>query len=147
MGKVKLSAEAKESLDAIRDIVANKEAHKLVGTKLLQLEEVYYSITGIVPNRGCESCKAAYMQIVYNYITHHEERTEPVKVIASTAKLKVSDPKKVIIPNPEDLPKVVSLSELPSTKPELWKIAKEKGFKGKYQTAKEAELIEFIKAN
>lgn len=143
---VTLSKEANESLNAIRDIVKSKSVDKFIGQNMLQLHEVYHAITGIVPNNGCGSqCVASYVNIVYNYITYHEIRTEPVVIVATTAKV-VQSPVKINdgILNAPGLEE--ALSELPTTKSELWKLAKSKGYQGSYQKSTEKQLTEFIQS-
>lgn len=81
---MKLSKESNESLNKIRAKVARKDID-FNQHELLCLDEVYAEITKLstgkaqVISRGCSSCINNAVNIVYNFVTYHEEKHEPTE--------------------------------------------------------------------
>lgn len=78
---MKLSKESNESLNKIRAKVTRKDID-FNQHELLYLDEVYAEITKLstgkaqVISRGCSSCINNAVNIVYNFVTYHEEKHE-----------------------------------------------------------------------
>ena len=78
---MKLSKESNESLNKIRAKVTRKDID-FNQQELLYLDEVYAEITKLstgkaqVISRGCSSCINNAVNIVYNFVTYHEEKHE-----------------------------------------------------------------------
>lgn len=78
---MKLSKESNESLEKIRAKVTRKDID-FNQQELLYLDEVYSEITkqstgkAQVISRGCSSCINNAVNIVYNFVTYHEEKHE-----------------------------------------------------------------------
>lgn len=78
---MKLSKESNESLEKIRGKVTRKDID-FNTQELLYLDEVYAEITKLstgkaqVISRGCSSCINNAVNIVYNFVTYHEEKHE-----------------------------------------------------------------------
>lgn len=78
---MKLSKETNESLNKIRAKVTRKDID-FNQQELLYLDEVYAEITKLstgkaqVISRGCSSCINNAVNIVYNFVTYHEEKHE-----------------------------------------------------------------------
>ena len=87
---MKLSKEANESLELIRAKVNRKDID-FSNQELLYLDEVYGEITKLstgkahIISRGCSSCINNAVNIVYNFVTYHEERHE--QAVKSTPKI------------------------------------------------------------
>ena len=81
---MKLSKESNESLNKIRAKVTRKDID-FNQQELLYLDEVYAEITKLstgkaqVISRGCSSCINNAVNIVYNFVTYHEEKHEPTE--------------------------------------------------------------------
>lgn len=81
---MKLSKETNESLNKIRAKVTRKDID-FNQQELLYLDEVYAEITKLstgkaqVISRGCSSCINNAVNIVYNFVTYHEEKHEPTE--------------------------------------------------------------------
>lgn len=81
---MKLSKESNESLEKIRAKVTRKDID-FNTQELLYLDEVYAEITkqstgkAQVISRGCSSCINNAVNIVYNFVTYHEEKHEPLE--------------------------------------------------------------------
>ena len=81
---MKLSKETNESLNKIRAKVTRKDID-FNQQELLYLDEVYAEITKLstgkaqVISRGCSSCINNAVNIVYNFVTYHEEKHEPLE--------------------------------------------------------------------
>lgn len=81
---MKLSKESNESLGKIRAKVTRKDID-FNTQELLYLDEVYAEITKLstgksqVISRGCSSCINNAVNIVYNFVTYHEEKHEPLE--------------------------------------------------------------------
>lgn len=81
---MKLSKESNESLNKIRAKVTRKDID-FNQQEQLYLDEVYAEITKLstgkaqVISRGCSSCINNAVNIVYNFVTYHEEKHEPTE--------------------------------------------------------------------
>lgn len=110
---MKLSKESNESLEKIRAKVTRKDID-FNQHELLYLDEVYGEITKLstgkaqVISRGCSSCINNAVNIVYNFVTYHEEKHEPLE---------------------KNTPKITTIEVGTKTRNELLQECKEKGIK------------------
>lgn len=110
---MKLSKESNESLNKIRAKVTRKDID-FNQHELLYLDEVYAEITKLstgkaqVISRGCSSCINNAVNIVYNFVTYHEEKHEPTE---------------------KNTPKITTIEVGTKTRNELLQECKDKGIK------------------
>ena len=110
---MKLSKESNESLNKIRAKVTRKDID-FNQQELLYLDEVYAEITKLstgksqVISRGCSSCINNAVNIVYNFVTYHEEKHEPTE---------------------KNTPKITTIEVGTKTRNELLQECKDKGIK------------------
>ena len=110
---MKLSKESNESLNKIRAKVTRKDID-FNQQELLHLDEVYAEITKLstgksqVISRGCSSCINNAVNIVYNFVTYHEEKHEPTE---------------------KNTPKITTIEVGTKTRNELLQECKDKGIK------------------
>lgn len=110
---MKLSKESNESLNKIRAKVTRKDID-FNQQEQLYLDEVYAEITKLstgkaqVISRGCSSCINNAVNIVYNFVTYHEEKHEPTE---------------------KNTPKITTIEVGTKTRNELLQECKDKGIK------------------
>lgn len=126
---MKLSKESNESLNKIRAKVTRKDID-FNQNELLYLDEVYAEITKLstgkaqVISRGCSSCINNAVNIVYNFVTYHEEKHEPTE--KNTPKITTINVEEMIEGVLQQLDKATIT---PKTRNELLQECKDKGIK------------------
>lgn len=158
--KLKLKKETQSDLEDIRELIEKKNYSEFRGDRnRLKLSEVYrevmafsgFKVNGI--NAVCDSCINDAVNIVYNFVTYHEQKPgekDAVIVEFAGGKPKESIGEKSLrvhgfdVSGLEDWVDGSLIKKLPEEMDykELLALAKEKGYKGGRIPKK--ELIEFL---